>query len=96
MPVINSETGTYVALREEVDHAISPERLATLIKSGAPNLSVKAGWPFHAIDERSGGNFRRAQRDRQLPRQGAVLHLFRLQPGLASRGMGDGRLALLR
>ena len=55
MPLLNSETGTYVALREEVDHAIAPDRLAELIKAGAPNLAVKSGWPFHAIDERSGG-----------------------------------------
>jgi len=55
MPMLNSETGTYIALREEVDHPISRERLDELIKSGTPNLSVKAGWPFHAVDERSGG-----------------------------------------
>jgi len=55
MPVINSETGTYIALREEAGHAIAPERLQELIKAGAPNLSVKSGWPFHAIDERTAG-----------------------------------------
>jgi hypothetical protein len=55
MPVINSETGTYIALREEAGHAISPERLQELIKAGMPNLSVKSGWPFHAIDERTAG-----------------------------------------
>ncbi len=55
MPVINSETGTYIALREAAGHAIAPARLAELIKAGAPNLAVKAGWPFHAMDERSAG-----------------------------------------
>ncbi len=55
MHLLNSETGTYVALREEADHAISPARLEELVKAGTPNLFVKTGWPFHAIDERSGG-----------------------------------------
>ena len=55
MPVVNSETGTFIALREVIDHPLSPEHLTELIKSGTPNLSVKAGWPFRAIDERSAG-----------------------------------------
>lgn len=53
LPLINSETGTYVALREQVDRPIAPEKLEQLIQAGTPNLFVSR-WPNRAIDERSG------------------------------------------
>ncbi len=54
MPLLNSETGTYVALREEVDRPIPPARLKELIDASTPNLYVRSGWPFYAQDERKG------------------------------------------
>jgi len=54
MDLFNSETGTYVALRETVDQPISPERLKELISKGVGNLSVATGWPNHAVDEWTG------------------------------------------
>ncbi len=53
---INSETGTYVALRETVDHPISNSRLADLIKAGTPTLSLAHGWPNYALDETTGAS----------------------------------------
>ena len=52
MRIINSETGTKIALREEVDRPVSDARLQELIKAG------RAGgesWPGHAMSERRGG-----------------------------------------
>lgn len=54
LSIVNSETGTYVALREKVDEPISPGRLAELIKAGTPTLAVPKGWPNNAQDERRG------------------------------------------
>ncbi|WP_043587037.1 hypothetical protein [Geminisphaera colitermitum] len=54
LSILNSETGTYVALRENVDRPIPPERLAQLIKDGFPSLTVPTGWPNHALTEREG------------------------------------------
>jgi hypothetical protein len=52
---LNSETGTYVAPREEVDRPIAPERLTELITKGeSPTLSVSKGWPNYALDEVTG------------------------------------------
>jgi hypothetical protein len=51
---LNSETGTYVALREVVDKPISPERLDDLIARGTPTLSIPHGWPNYALDETTG------------------------------------------
>jgi hypothetical protein len=56
MPLFNSETGTYVALREVVDRPISPERLGELIKQATPPFYVPSGWPNHAVDEWSGSS----------------------------------------
>jgi hypothetical protein len=53
LPILNSETGTYVALREEVDRPIPDKRLAELIEAGNPGLT-DSGWPFRAISEREG------------------------------------------
>lgn len=55
MDLVNSETGTYVALREEVEKPLSQARLAELIKEGIPNLAVPRGWPTEAVNERLGG-----------------------------------------
>ena len=54
LPWLNSETGTYVALREQVDQPVSRERLAELITQGTAPLAVSTGWPSHAVDEWSG------------------------------------------
>jgi hypothetical protein len=54
MPVLNSETGTFVAPREEVDRAISDQRLAELIDKGVQPLVVPKGWPSRALSERAG------------------------------------------
>jgi len=54
MPLVNSETGTYVSLREEIDHPIPPARLAALIAGGTPNLTVPRGWPNQAVGEVEG------------------------------------------
>ncbi|HSI09414.1 MAG TPA: sugar-binding protein [Rariglobus sp.] len=54
MPVINSETGTYVALREQVDRPIPADRLKELIDAGTPMLAVSRGWPNHALSEQTG------------------------------------------
>ncbi|MDR1282888.1 MAG: hypothetical protein LBK99_19000 [Opitutaceae bacterium] len=54
LPVLNSETGTYVALREEVDRPIPDARLAELIRQGHPGLAVARGWPNYALTEREG------------------------------------------
>lgn len=55
LTLLNSETGVYTALREDVDKPISPERLAELIKAGTPNIVVSTGWPHYALDERTAG-----------------------------------------
>lgn len=55
LALLNSETGTFVALREAVDHPISEQRLQELIQQGVPPFFVPSGWPNYAIDERSGG-----------------------------------------
>lgn len=54
LPILNSETGTYVALREEVDRPIPDARLAELIRQGHPGLAVARGWPNYALSEREG------------------------------------------
>lgn len=54
MPVINSETGTYVALREVVDRPISEERLKELIDQGTRSVFLSRGWPNYAVSERQG------------------------------------------
>lgn len=51
---VNSETGVYTALREEVDRPIPPPRLAELIEQRAPSL-YRGGWIGHALDEQQGG-----------------------------------------
>ncbi len=51
---INSETGTYVALREDATCDIPKDRLDDLIKQGTPTLSVAHGWPSYALDETTG------------------------------------------
>ncbi|MDR3708988.1 MAG: hypothetical protein P4L33_11865 [Capsulimonadaceae bacterium] len=52
--LLNSETGTYVALREDVDRPIPADRLDNLIARGTPTLSVSHGWPNYALDETKG------------------------------------------
>lgn len=54
LALFNSETGTFVALRETVEQPIAPDRLKELIKQGVSNLSIPTGWPGHAVDEWSG------------------------------------------
>ncbi|CAN5480812.1 hypothetical protein BH09VER1_BH09VER1_53710 [soil metagenome] len=54
LSLFNSETGTYVALREEVGRPISRERLAELIKQGVAPFAVPSGWPGQAVDEWAG------------------------------------------
>ena len=56
MPLLNSETGTYVALREDVEHPIPPARLKELIKQGVGGLSLAEGWPSYALDEWTGSS----------------------------------------
>ena len=56
LSLFNSETGTYVALRETVEHPISPERLSELIKEGTAPFFVPSGWPNRAVDEWSGSS----------------------------------------
>ncbi|MFZ2657584.1 MAG: hypothetical protein WAX69_21800 [Victivallales bacterium] len=52
LPVMNSETGVYAALREVADQPIRPERLAELIKQGIQPLQVPTGWPSYALEEK--------------------------------------------
>lgn len=54
LTLVNSETGVYTALREQVDQMIPPARLAELIEQGVPNLAVPTGWPNFAQDEIKG------------------------------------------
>lgn len=55
LTLLNSETGVYTALREQIDQPLSPERLAELIKDGTPGLAVPNGWPHYALDEKTAG-----------------------------------------
>ncbi|MFA6290347.1 MAG: hypothetical protein WC637_01125 [Victivallales bacterium] len=52
LPVMNSETGVYAALRETFDQPIRPERLAELIKQGVQPIQVPTGWPSYALEEK--------------------------------------------
>lgn len=54
LALLNSETGTYVALRESVDRPISEQRLQELIQQGVAPFFAPFGWPNYAVDERSG------------------------------------------
>jgi hypothetical protein len=54
LSLINSETGTYIAPREQVDRPISDERLKELIEARTPTITVVAGWPNYALTEREG------------------------------------------
>jgi hypothetical protein len=54
LALLNSETGTYIALREEVDRRISPARLDELVKQGIEPFFKTDGWPNRAVDEHSG------------------------------------------
>lgn len=54
MPIINSETGTYVAPRERVDEPIPAERLKELIDAGTPTVFLSRGWPNYALTEQVG------------------------------------------
>ena len=54
MPVLNSETGTYVAPREQVDRPIPEDRLQKLIADGVQPLAVPKGWPSRALSESAG------------------------------------------
>jgi hypothetical protein len=55
LELFNTETGTYVAPREEVDRPIPPARLQELIdKYASPTLAVSSGWPNYALDETTG------------------------------------------
>lgn len=54
LDLINSETGTFVSLRETVDRPIAKERLEELIQQGVSPFFQAKGWPNYAIDERSG------------------------------------------
>ncbi|MFZ2655168.1 MAG: hypothetical protein WAX69_09620 [Victivallales bacterium] len=52
LPVMNSETGVYAALREVADQPIRPERLAELVKQCIQPLQVPTGWPSYALEEK--------------------------------------------
>lgn len=52
--LLNSETGTYVSPREEVEKPIAADRLTELISKGTPTISVATGWPNYALDEVTG------------------------------------------
>jgi len=54
MPIINSETGVYIAPREHVDRPIPDDRLKELIDAGTPTLAVTRGWPNYALSEQVG------------------------------------------
>jgi len=54
LELINSETGTFVSLRETVDRPIAKERLEELIQQGVSPFFQAKGWPNNAVDERSG------------------------------------------
>lgn len=56
LPIINSETGTYVALRETVDKAIPSYRLKELIDAGTKSVFLPTGWPNYAQTEEQGGS----------------------------------------
>ena len=54
LSLLNSETGTYIALRETVDRPITPERLDDLVRQGVEPFFKTDGWPNRAVDENSG------------------------------------------
>ncbi len=56
LPLYNSETGVYTALRESVDKPMSQERLDELIREKCPSI-VRDGWPNYALNERTGSSF---------------------------------------
>lgn len=54
LSLLNSETGTYIAPREQVDRPISDARLKELIEASTPTITVARGWPNYALSEREG------------------------------------------
>ncbi|MBC2602757.1 DOMON domain-containing protein [Puniceicoccus vermicola] len=55
LSLVNSETGSYTALRETAEKAVSKQRLQQLIDQRATGFTVTNGWPPYAATETDSG-----------------------------------------